>query len=110
MEKNKDKNSTCKDRLCPFHGQLSVRGRYFQGKVIKIFPKRAVIEFERMVRIPKYERYLKTKTKIHARLAECMQDINLGDYIEVGGTRPLSKIIHFVVIKKIIKENTGDKK
>jgi len=30
-----------------------------------------------------------------------MKDLKLGDYIEIGECRPISKIIHFVVTKKI---------
>ncbi len=90
------------DRDCPFHGNLKARGRVFEGKVVKKFPNRVAIEFERMVYIKKYERYSKSRTKIHARLPVCMEkDIDVGDLIRVQECRPLSKIIHFVVIKKI---------
>lgn len=92
----------CNDFACPKHGQISLRGRNFKGTVIKKFPKRVVIEFERTIYIKKYERYSKRKTKLHARLPECMnKEIELGDYIEIKECRPISKIIHFVVVKKI---------
>ena len=98
----KDKKNTCNDIKCPFHGSLKLRGRIFKGKVISKFPKRVCIEFERTVYIAKYERYIKTKTKIHARLPDCLEEnIQIGDYIAVKECRPLSKIIHFVVIEKI---------
>ncbi len=84
---------------------LGTRGRTFKGTVIKKFPKRVVIEFERTIYIKKYERYSKRKTKLHARLPEEMtKEINLGDYIEIRECRPLSKIIHFIVIGKASKE------
>jgi len=55
-----------------------------------------------MTYVRKYERYARAKTKIHARLPDCMKDsINVGDYIKVQECRPLSKLIHFVVIGKI---------
>jgi small subunit ribosomal protein S17 len=96
------KLSECRDRNCHVHGTLKARGRNFEGTVIKKFHKRVVIEFERMVRVRKYERYKKSKTKIHARLPVCMEEkINVGDYIKVQECRPLSKLIHFVVIEKI---------
>lgn len=101
-ENKHEKESECKDRQCPLHGQLAARGRKFEGYVIKKFPRRVVIEFNRVVKIQKYERYLNTKTKIHARLPDCLvSSINVGDYIEVQECRPLSKIIHHVVIAKI---------
>ena len=78
------------------------RGRTFEGKVIKKFSKRVVIEFEKMIYVSKYERYAKSRTKIHARLPQLLEkEINLGDLIQVRECRPLSKIIHFIVIKKI---------
>ncbi|MBU4070282.1 MAG: 30S ribosomal protein S17 [Nanoarchaeota archaeon] len=92
----------CKDKDCPTHGNLKIRGRVFEGKVIKKFHKRITIEFGSMTYVRKYERYKKSRTKIHARLPICMEkDINIGDLIKIQECRPLSKIIHFVVIKKI---------
>lgn len=100
-EQLKDKVS-CADKQCPFHGNLKSRGRSFDGYVIRKFPRRICIEFERTIYVRKYERYMKKKTIIHARLPDCLKDeIKIGDYIEVRECRPLSKIIHFVVIKKI---------
>jgi small subunit ribosomal protein S17 len=112
MEKKMEKEvapvgTLCKDRDCPVHGTLKSRGRTFEGEVIRKFHKRITIEFERMVYVKKYERYAKKKSKIHARLPRCMEkEINLGDLISIRECRPLSKIIHFVVVKKIKgKEN-----
>ena len=92
----------CTDKFCPIHGHTSLRGRTFKGKVISKHPTRVAIEFERTLFIKKYERYAKKKTKLHARLPECMfKEIQIGDYIEIKECRPISKIIHFVVVKKI---------
>ncbi len=99
----------CNDKNCPFHGKLKTRGRIFEGKVIKKFHKRVTIELEKMKYIKKYERYAKSKTKIHARLPNCMKEkINIGDLIQVQECCPLSKITHFIVIKKI--KDAGEKK
>ncbi len=90
---------------------VDARGRTFEGKVIRKFDKRVTIEFERMVPVRKYERYLRSKTKLHARLPESMEkDINIGDLIQIRECRPLSKILHFMVIKKLTKENTPEAK
>jgi small subunit ribosomal protein S17 len=94
----------CKDRLCPKHGdrKLKMRGRTFDGVVIRKLPGRITIQFERMLKVPKYERYEKRKTKIHARLPDCMKDdVAVGDLIQIAETRPISKMIHFVVSKVI---------
>jgi small subunit ribosomal protein S17 len=115
-EKQKTEHKTnhnkveCHDKLCPFHGQMSLRGRSFRGHVIRKFPKRIVIEFERTLFIAKYERYSKRKTKLHARLPDCLfNEINVGDYVEIMECRPISKMIHFMTIKKISSEEKETK-
>ena len=81
---------------------LSTRGRIFQGSVIRKFHKRVTIEFERTVKIQKFERFMKKRTRIHARLPdEFANEINMGDLIRVQECRPLSKLIHFVVVEKV---------
>ena len=98
---------SCTDKFCPIHGtdKVKLRGRVFEGKVVKKLRGRVTIQFDRMLYLPKYERYEKRKTKIHARLPECMEEeVNEGDYIQVAEIRPLSKMIHFVVAKIIRKE------
>ena len=95
-EKHKDEK--CRDRLCPSHGSLSVRGRTFKGEVKKIIGRRAVIEFERLAYLKKYQRYAKRLTRLHAHIPEClMAKVTLGSRIKIGECRPISKIVHFVV-------------
>lgn len=92
----------CNDERCPFHGNLSIRGRYFKGIVKKIINNRVIIEFERLISFKKYERFAKAKTKLHAYLPTCMKkQIAVGDLVKIGECRPLSKIMHFVVMEKI---------
>lgn len=111
MKENKNNKVSCADQFCPTHGRnaVKVRGRIFEGTVIKKHPKRVKIVFERTLYVPKYERFEKRKTKVHARLPDCMDDIVEGDYIEVQECRPLSKLIHFYVIKKIRSKTEGEK-
>jgi len=99
----KEKNKvSCTDIDCPKHGKLRTRGRSFKGTVIRKFPRRVTIEFERTLYVKKYERYAKKRTRLHARLPDCLkEEINIGDYIEIEECRPLSKIIHFVVVRRI---------
>lgn len=101
-KKDKKEEVSCADKQCLFHGNLKLRGRSFKGFVKSKHQRRVAIEFERIIYVRKYERQMKKKTKIHARLPDCLKDsINIGDYIEVKECRPLSKIIHFCVVKKI---------
>ena len=76
------------------------RGRSFEGIVTKKFSTRIVVEFERVVHVPKYERFYKKKSRLHARLL-AGQDVKVGDHVLVRECRPLSKIIHFVLVKKM---------
>lgn len=112
-EKKVEDNNTlkCNDKLCPFHGEekLRMRGRVFEGDVIRKLPGRVTIQFERMIKVPKYERYEKRKTKIHSRLPSCMNDVSIGDRILVSETRPISKTIHSVV-SKIVRKVGGNLK
>ena len=99
----------CNDKDCHIHGNLKVRGKTFEGTVIRKFHKRIAIEFERMIYIKKYERYAKSKTKIHARLPTCMEkDVKIGDLVKIQECRPLSKIIHFVYVGQV-KERGNEK-
>jgi len=101
-------STACNDKDCPVHGNLKLRGKTFKGKVVSKHEKRIAIEFERMIYLRKYERYGKTKTKIHARLPRCMEkDVEIGDMVKIKECRPLSKIIHFAFLEKI---NTGEDK
>ena len=93
------KSEKCEDKKCPFHGTLSARGREFRGTVTKMFPKRITIEIGRYVFVPKFERYLKKKSKMHAHLPDCLADkVKIGSYVRIAECRPLSKIIHHVVV------------
>ena len=101
VKKVKIDGAICNDRDCPVHGKLKMHGRTFEGVVVSKHHRRVAIEFERMVYVRKYERYSRLKTKIHARLPDCMEEnIEVGNLIKISECRPLSKIIHFVVVGK----------
>ena len=87
----------CNDVKCPFHGRLSVRGRQFNGTVISTkMRKTAVIEFERLHFLKKYERYEKRRTKIKSHNPDCINAKN-GDIVKIIGCRPLSKTKNFFI-------------
>jgi small subunit ribosomal protein S17 len=87
---------------------VGTRGRTFLGVVIKKFPTRVVIEFKRTVYIQKYERYHKKNTRLHSRIPEGM-DVQVGDTVRVQECRPLSKIIHSVVIEVVKSDASAPK-
>lgn len=98
MEAPKQK---CSDVKCPFHGSLSVRGRQFTGTVVSAsMRKTAVIEFDRLQFLKKYERYEKRRTKLKVHSPDCINAKN-GDIVQIMECRPLSKTKNFVIIRKL---------
>ncbi len=91
----------CNDIKCPFHGKLSVRGRQFKGTVVSTkMRKTAVIEFQRLYFLKKYERYEKRRTKLKVHNPQCI-NVKEGDFVQVMGCKPLSKTKSFVIIQKL---------
>ena len=97
-------NQKCKDSKCPFHGNLSVRGRHFTGTLVSTkMRKTAVVEFGRLHFLPKYERYEKRRTRLKVHNPECINAKD-GDIVRIVECRPLSKTKNFVIIHKIGQE------
>ncbi|HIP63413.1 MAG TPA: 30S ribosomal protein S17 [Archaeoglobus profundus] len=94
----------CNDKNCPFHGDLRVRGQILTGKVIKTYMKTAVIERELIRYVPKYERYMRKKSKIHAHNPPCI-DAKPGDIVTIAECRPISKTKSFVIVEVIKRES-----
>lgn len=91
----------CNDMKCSFHGNLSVRGRRFTGVVVSTrMRKTAVIEFERLHFLRKYERYEKRRTKLKVHNPECI-NAKEGDLVDIMECRPLSKTKNFIIIQKL---------
>ena len=91
----------CSDPRCPFHGELSVRGRAFEGIVVSDKMARTVtIELEGMQHIPKYERYERRTSKYHAHNPACIS-AKAGDKVKIMECRRLSKTKTFVVVQKM---------
>ncbi len=92
-EKNNGKEST-----------LSLRGRTFTGTVVSTkMSKTITIEWERRKHIPKYGRYEKRRTRIHAHLPEGAI-AEIGDIVRVQETRPISKTKTFIFIENLSKK------
>ncbi|MBM3200531.1 30S ribosomal protein S17 [Candidatus Woesearchaeota archaeon] len=97
--------AACKDRHCPFHGSLKVRGRTFTGKVIKSgMHKTVTVEWPRLFYIPKYERFEKRRTRMKAHNPECLK-AQVGDEVKIMESRPISKTKNFVIIEVIKNES-----
>jgi small subunit ribosomal protein S17 len=91
----------CKDKKCPFHGDLKVRGRSFEGTVISAkFAVSPTIEWKRMNFVQKYERYERARTRMKAHNPKCI-DAAVGDRVLIMECRPISKTKNFVIVKKL---------
>lgn len=89
----------CKDKKCPKHGNIKVRGNVFTGKVISDKPNKTVIVERTLTKkVPKYERYKKIKSKVSAHNPECI-NAQENDIVKIGETRKLSKTKSFVVLE-----------
>ena len=89
----------CEDINCPFHGTLSVRGQVIDGMVVSDkAPRTVVVQREYLKYVPKYERYEKRKSKLHAHNPDCVA-AKTGDRVSLAECRPLSKTKSFVVIQ-----------
>lgn len=95
----------CKDEHCPFHGQISVRGRILEGSVVSTKGIGTVIvQRKELALSQKYRRYEKKTTKIAAHKPGCI-DVSTGDTVRVGECRPISKSVSFIVIEKVENED-----
>lgn len=85
---------------------LSTRGRTFTGTVISTkMAKTATIQWEKRVYVPKYERYEKKRTRIHAHIPDEL-NVEVGDLVKVMETRPISKTKSTLVVENITKKIT----
>ena len=95
----KVENKECTDKKCPIHGNISIRGKLFEGVVVSDSMNRSVkVMWERLIRVKKYNRYLKKRSVVIAHNPDCI-NAKKGDKVLIGETRPLSKTKHFSVVK-----------
>ncbi len=89
----------CKDIHCVFHGSITVRGREFVGLVIRTSAqKTAVVEWERLFYLPKYQRYERRRSRLQVHNPSCL-NVNVGDQVKIVECRPISKTKNFVVVE-----------
>ncbi len=92
--------TTCDDQNCPFHGSLSVRGQTLVGEVASTdMDKTVIVEREYDVHVPKYDRFMKRRSRIPAHAPPCLE-LDVGDTVSIAETRPLSKTKSHVVVER----------
>ena len=87
---------------CPFYGELSVRGQIIEGLVASTEMDRTVIvEREYDVFVPKYDRYMKRRSRIPAHVPGVLEPLSVGDRVQIAECRPLSKTKSHVVVQVV---------
>ncbi len=80
------------------HG-LTVRGQKFRGIVVSMKMKdTAVVEWGREVKVPKYERAYRAKSRVKAHVPPVLS-VKPGDLVVIGETRKIAKTKSFVVLE-----------
>ena len=94
----REPETACADDNCPFHGTLSVRGDVLEGEVVSTeMEKTAVVEREYDVFVPKYDRYMKRRSRVSVHQPPCL-DVSDGETVRIAETRPLSKTKSHVIV------------
>ncbi len=95
-------NANCTDRKCVLHGGLPARGRVFEGVVLSDkMQKTVTVEWPRLFYIPKFERYEKRRSKVHAHNPACIS-AKTGERVRIVETRPLTKTVKFAVVERLV--------
>jgi small subunit ribosomal protein S17 len=98
----------CSDPNCPFHGTLGVRGQTIEGRVASTdMDKTVVVEREYDVKVPKYDRFMKRRSRVPAHHPPCLE-LEVGDTVRIGETRALSKTKSHVVIERLAADGGAD--
>lgn len=97
----KKPKKTCSDRNCPFHGELSIRGRVLEGVVVSAkMDKTVMVKRDYLHYVPKFMRYERRHSRIPSHKPPCI-DAKEGDRVIIAECRPISKTVSFVVVEKV---------
>nr|AJS12423.1 30S ribosomal protein S17P [uncultured archaeon] len=106
MAKKQEKKAETNVETSSKYKNISLRGQSFVGIVVSDKAmKSATVEFTRRYFVPKYERYEKRLTKLHAHNPPHIH-AKEGDIVRIMETRPLSKTIHHIIVEKIGEHKT----
>ena len=84
--------------------EYSIRGGTFVGRVVSDkMDKSATVRWEYAEKVPKFERYERRNTKISVHVPEGVE-LEEGDSVRVGETKPISKTKSHVVMEVLDDE------
>jgi small subunit ribosomal protein S17 len=82
-----------------------VRGTQLEGQVVSDkMDGTVVVQRDYHVKLKKYERYRKARSRIPAHNPSCI-GAKTGDFVRIGECRRLSKTVSFVVLEKLKRED-----
>lgn len=91
----------CDDRNCPFHGNLSIRGRVLEGVVVRAkMDKTVIVKRDYLHYVPKFLRYERRHSRIPCHNPPCI-NAKEGNRVKIAECRPISKTVSFVVVEKL---------
>jgi len=97
----KKPKKTCNDRNCPFHGDLSTRGRILEGVVVSAKMDKAVtVKHDYLHYVPKFKRYERRHSCIACHNPPCI-NAKAENRVKIAECRPISKTVSFVVVEKL---------
>jgi small subunit ribosomal protein S17 len=107
-QNNNKSNQVDKTKPTTSSDPLSVRGGVIEGIVASTsMEKTVIVEREYVIFIPKYERYMKRRSRVPAHVPSGF-DLNVGDHVKIAETRPISKTKSHVVVEVIKSISGGD--
>jgi small subunit ribosomal protein S17 len=84
---------------------LSTRGSVSEGIVASTsMDKTVIVEREYVVFIPKYERYMKRRSRVPAHVPQDLE-LEVGDQVKIAETRPISKTKSHIVVEVIKRDS-----
>jgi len=91
----------CNDRNCPFHGDLSTRGRVLEGVVVSAkMDKTVTVKHDYLHYVPKFKRYERRHSCIACHNPPCI-NAKAENRVKIAECRPISKTVSFVVVEKL---------
>lgn len=103
----KKPQKTCDDQNCPFHGELSLRGRVLEGLVTNAkMDKTIIVRRDFLEYVPKFKRYERRHSHVPAHAPPCI-NVAENDHVRIAECRPITKTVSFVVVEKIEGEKGG---
>ena len=97
----KKPRKSCTDPHCPFHGNLSVRGRALSGLVTSAkMDKTAIVLRDYLHYVPKFKRYERRHSHTPVHNPPCL-NVKEDDRVKIAECRPISKTVSFVIVEKL---------